>query len=129
MIQLNEDENKTVIELLGKELSTVQKAELHAIYRAISMIVDEDSIIIISRSEYAVKCITEWSIKWRENNWGKVPKKSIQNIEIVKDTIAILEEYRDKGKSIEIWHSSATPNKQGNSIAQRLARQTLLQYI
>lgn len=124
----NEDENQTIIELLDDHLSTNQKAELHAIYRALSIIVDEQNIFIVSRSDYAVKCITDWSDKWKENEWKKTPKKSVQNIEIIQDVLELLEELLSKGKRIDISHSNNIPNKQGNSIAQRFAKQALTQY-
>lgn len=126
-ICFSEDYTDTITELLDNSLSTNQKAELHAIYRAVLCITNETSINIISRSEYAVKCINVWSNKWKQNNWKNIASGTSDNKSIVRSIIEVVEDLTNSGKVINILHYNSVPNKQGNNIAHNTARDNLLQ--
>lgn len=126
-ICFNEDYTDTITELLDDSLSTNQKAELYAIYRAVLCITNEINVNIISKSEYAVKSINVWSNKWRQNNWKNIPSGTSDNKSIVRSIIEVIEDLTDNGKIVSILHYSTVPNKQGNNIAHNTARDSLLQ--
>lgn len=125
-ICFSEDNNDSITELLDESLCTNQKAELHAIYRALSCIRDESNIHIISRSDYAVKCINVWSNRWKQDNWKNIPSNTIDNKSIVRSIVELIEDLIDEGKIITVSHSSSIPNTQGNNIAHNNARDALL---
>lgn len=125
-ICFNENHIITVTELLDKSLSTNQKAELHAIYRALLCITDEINVTIVSKSEYAVKCVNEWSSKWRQNNWKNIPSGTSDNKSIVRSIVELMEELIDKGKVLNIVHYSNISSKEGNNIAHNTARDALV---
>lgn len=58
---------------LPKEFSppTNNKAEFYAIYQAILICINLKitNLLIYSDSEYAIKSLTEWVVRWRQNNW------------------------------------------------------------
>jgi ribonuclease HI len=128
-ICFNENSTDTITELLDDSLSTNQKAELYAIYRALLCITDEISINVISRSEYAVKSINVWSNKWKQNNWKNIPSGTSDNKSIVKSIIEVMEDLVDNGKIINIIHYKTVRNKEGNNIAHNTARDSLLKDI
>jgi ribonuclease HI len=125
-ICFNEDYTDTITELLDDSLSTNQKAELHAIYRAVLCITSEVSTNIISRSEYAVKSVNVWSNKWRQNNWKNIPRGTSDNKSIVRSIVEVIEDLTNDGKVINILHYNSIPNKDGNNIAHNTARDSLL---
>lgn len=128
-ICFNEDSNDTMVELLEDSLCTNQKAELHAIYRALLCITKEKDITVISKSEYAVKCINVWSKKWRQNNWKNIPEGTSDNKSIVRSIVELIEDLTDDNLIINILHRNDIPNNQGNDIAHNTARDILLENI
>ena len=125
-ICFNGDVNDTMIELLDESLSTNQKAELHAIYRALLCIIDESDIHIISKSDYAVKCVNVWSNQWRQNNWKNISYNTTDNKSIVRSIVELKDKLTDEGKNIIIYHWNNASSKEGNNIAHNLARDAIL---
>lgn len=74
---------------------TNQKAELSAMILCFGIILNnietfsEKQIKICSDSMYTIKCTTEWSIKWKQNNWKGSSGKTIQNLELVKHLVSL----------------------------------------
>lgn len=128
-ICFNEDENDTMIELLDESLCTNQKAELHAVYRALLCIINELNVYIISKSEYAVKCINIWSNKWRKDNWKSIPDGTNDNKSMVKSIVELIEDLTNEGRNIKIYHWNDILSKKGNNIAYNLARESALSTI
>ncbi|KAF2878279.1 ribonuclease H-like domain-containing protein [Massariosphaeria phaeospora] len=63
----NNDERNVSEPLVG-DSQTNQRAELVAIQRALDIAPIDRDVLIYSDSNYAIKCVTEWFIKWRENS-------------------------------------------------------------
>jgi ribonuclease HI len=49
-------------------------------------------IIILSDSKYAISCVTEWFLKWREKNWMNSSNKSVENKDLIQKILEMLEE-------------------------------------
>lgn len=88
-----------VSEAFTKSPITNQRAELYAIYKALTIITENSEfkkIIIYSDSLYSIKCVTEWIKKWEKNDWKGSTKKSVLNQDIIKSINDILIRYENK---------------------------------
>nr|POE53406.1 ribonuclease h [Quercus suber] len=87
-------DGRNVSEALSGTRQTNQRAELTAILRALEIAPKDRKIVLISDSNYAIKCATEWFQKWRINNWQNAAKKPVENKDLVSKIIESLEERR-----------------------------------
>nr|POE93059.1 ribonuclease h [Quercus suber] len=85
-------DGRNVSEALSGTRQTNQRAELTAILRALEVAPKDRKVIIISDSNYSIKCCTEWFQKWRTNNWQNSAKKPVENKDLISKIIEILEE-------------------------------------
>lgn len=83
---------RNISERLAGEVQTNQRAELTAILRALQTIPQTQSVLIWSDSMYAIKCVTEWFVKWETNGW-KTHKGPVQNRDLVE---MVLKEIRKR---------------------------------
>ena len=116
----NEFEN--VSEAFIQAPITNQRAELYAIYKALSTITDNckfSKVIVYSDSLYSIKCTTEWAKKWEKDNWTK----NIKNLDIIKPLYSLVNKYEGK---VEFKHVNSHTGKKtyaakGNDIVDKLA--------
>lgn len=91
---------------------TNNRAELYAIYYAISLVIEKytfDLINIYTDSEYSQKSLTEWITSWKKNNWKNSKNKPVENQDIIKMIDVYLEKY--KGKINIQWVRAHTANQ------------------
>lgn len=103
---------------------TNQRAELTAIQRALELAPRNRPVTIFSDSNYAIKCVTEWFVKWRENGWVNAAKKPVENKDIVERVLHLLEERRKiggKGKTVQFQWVKGHKDNEGNNRADELA--------
>ncbi len=92
-----EDEDSTLFNLnySGHVITdpTNQKAELAALSKLFQIINDNPTlfagktIVVCTDSMYSIKCITEWSKKWVENNWKTAKGESVKNANLIKNIL------------------------------------------
>lgn len=77
---------------------TNQIAELMGIKEALSIVDEFDlkRVIICTDSMYGIKCITEWSKRWKENDWKTAKKEEVKNKELIKEILEIYERCSNK---------------------------------
>jgi len=105
---------------LNIEKPTNNKAELYAIKEAIDICKInniKDKIIIITDSDYSIKCITVWYPIWKKNK-----DSNKKNIEIISEIVESI-----KGLNVEFQHIYSHTNLKdvhslGNQSADSLAR-------
>jgi ribonuclease HI len=85
-------DKRNVSEPLSGSKQTNQRAELTAILRALEVAPRDRRIIIFSDSKYAINCVTEWFLKWREKNWINSSNKSVENKDLIQKILEMLEE-------------------------------------
>ena len=110
---------------------TNQRAELTAILRALEIAPRHRDVTIFSDSQYSIKCVTEWSINWRLNNWMTSARKPVENKDLVEQILAKMEE-RDalKVKTLFEWvkgHNHDAGNEQADRLAVNGARMAALE--
>lgn len=110
---------------------TNQRAELYAIYKAlkrITKLLTFNTIHIYTDSEYSIKSLTVWIIKWKENNWKTANKKEVMNQDLIKKIDKILQKYKNKIFFSHVFsHTGKTdPHSLGNAMADKLATEGAL---
>lgn len=69
-------------------------AELYAIKKGLQLAIENFQgyeIHLFTDSQYSYNIFTSWAKKWRDNGWVKSDKKPIQNIDLIKDTLDLVE--------------------------------------
>ena len=105
---------------------TNQRAELYAIYAALSVATKKNNldIHIYSDSKYSIECVTNWINTWKQNGWMTATKKPVKNLDIIKPINNIINKYKG---TISFHHiNSHTGNDDyysiNNDIADQLAK-------
>ncbi|KAF1831705.1 ribonuclease H-like protein [Decorospora gaudefroyi] len=86
------DLSRNVSEPLRGERQTNQRAELVAVARALDHIPIDRSTLIVTDSNYSIKCLEEWCIRWEKNGWKNAAGKSVENRDLVEPILARIKE-------------------------------------
>lgn len=102
------------------DVQTNQRAELTAMLRALQVVPPTQGVLIWSDSMYAIKCVTEWYVKWESNGW-KTHKGPVQNRDLVERVLMEIRRRDSLGtKTIIKWIKGHEGNR-GNVAADGLA--------
>lgn len=115
------DNSRNVSEPLKGSRQTNQRAELTAILRALDIAPRHRDVTIFTDSQYAIKCVTVWYVKWQRNKWLTSDNKPVENKDLV-ESIRVKIEERDelKVKTLFEWVKGHNSDP-GNEAADRLA--------
>ncbi|KAJ9622380.1 hypothetical protein H2203_006599 [Taxawa tesnikishii (nom. ined.)] len=90
-------------------------------------------ILICTDSNYSIKCVTEWYLRWRDNGWLNASKKPVENKDLIekivleieeRDQIAGLESRDPRGHNmVKFQWVKGHKDDEGNIAADRLAVQ------
>ncbi|KAJ2460652.1 hypothetical protein GGF42_000705 [Coemansia sp. RSA 2424] len=77
---------------------TSNRAEFGAIKRALLILslpsmmphTEDEPVFIMTRSKYAIGCVTTWPKKWARNGWLDTRGKPIANKDMIIDIIALM---------------------------------------
>lgn len=97
--------------------TTNNKMELTAAIEAIKTIINNESVIVYTDSQYVIKGITEWIAGWKKKGW-KTTTGPVKNIELWKELDSLVQ-----GKNIN-WkwvkgHNGDPGNEKADSLAIR----------
>jgi len=92
------DSNKKIVKqengvIRGMDANN-QKAELTAILRGLrvfGMFTTISKLVIVTDSEYSIKCCTEWCKKWKDNNWKTSNGQDVKHRDIIEMIISKVE--------------------------------------
>lgn len=120
---------RNISERLHGEVQTNQRAELTAILRALQVVDANESVQIITDSQYSINCATVWASSWEKNDWKTSQGENVKNQDLVKGIRQRVRE-REKagGKTTFKWvkgHSSDAGNQAADQLAVAGARKTL----
>ena len=73
---------------------------------------------VYSDSIYAINCFTVWGPNWRKNNWTRSNGQTIENLDIIKEGVVLLE---SGDYNITIDHIKGHNGFIGNELADKLA--------
>lgn len=99
------NDSRNISEPLTIDDPTNQKAELIAIHKAVELSTDP-RVLIITDSKYSVNSLTVWYKKWIKDNWKLKNGQDVKNVELIKNTINLLQSKKTNGVSIVIKHIS-----------------------
>lgn len=121
-----DNENNVSMKLEGDDL-TNNIAELTAIIKAIQIIkkIDIEKKVIVTDSEYAIKCATTYGSKLEKNNWQTKEGKTPPNIELVKKLYELTKKYNISYKHIQAHTDRTDRHSIGNYNADKLANSCL----
>jgi len=119
--------NNVSRELIGENL-TNNIAELSAIIEAINIIKSnkKPNKIIITDSEYAIKCATTYGSKLKKKDWKS--KKDIPNLDLVKRLYELTIKYNIKYQHIPAHTGNKDRHSIGNYNADLLANKSINNY-
>lgn len=128
-----ESEFNQSIELKDDDVSKLTNniAELKAIICAIKIIISNNEFIkyknkiIVTDSEYSIKCATFYGKKLADKEWKSKKNKIIPNIELVKELYELTEKYNIKYKHIQSHTSNKDKHSIGNYYADLLANKAI----
>ena len=113
-------------ELKGDKL-TNNIAELKAVIVAINIIKNTKfkNKVIVTDSEYVIKCATTYGAKLAERDWKPKKDKPVPNLELVKEVYELTETYDIKYKHIMAHTGSKDKHSIGNYYADLLANRAI----
>lgn len=118
------------LELEGDKL-TNNVAELKAMIGAIRIIENDKHLkryknkIIVTDSEYGIKCATTYGTKLAEKDWKQKKDKPIPNLELVKELYDLTQEFGIKYKHIMAHTENKDRHSIGNYYADLLANKAI----
>ena len=120
-------ELKDVGEKFTIEPLTNQRAELYAIYKALSDISTYKKTININLytdSEYSINSLTKWIKKWKLNNWINSQGKPVKNKDILEKIDEIINNHNGKIKFNHVYSHTKKLDYDSihNDIADKLAK-------
>ncbi|KAH9842288.1 Caulimovirus viroplasmin [Teratosphaeria destructans] len=104
-------DRRNISEGLAGTKQTNQRAELTAILRALEVAPKDRKIILLSDSNYAIKCVTEWFQNWRRNSWLNASRKPVENKDLITKIITVLESRYEMNK-----HRQPDPEDEDNAV-------------
>lgn len=123
----------TLIDIIYSNLSeplsgtrqTNQRAELTAIQRALEIAPRNRSVTIYTDSNYSIKCVTEWFVKWKANGWLNAARKPVENKDLIEKILNLIEQRKNMSQEISnkvefVWVKGHATNE-GNIAADELA--------
>jgi len=124
-----DNSNNVSRELHGEKL-TNNIAELTAIIEAILIIKSYKfpNKIIVTDSEYAIKCATKYGDKLEKMEWKVKEGKNIPNLELVKEIYELTNKYNIKYQHILAHTDNKDRHSIGNYYADLLANQSINNY-
>lgn len=101
------------------DVGTNNIGELTGVYTAVKNRGDNMLQVIVSDSEYSLKCFREWIHTWKQNKYLGSNKKQILNCQLIKN---IQQEIEKSGKIYIFQWTKGHAKTQLNEICDRLAK-------
>jgi ribonuclease HI len=110
---------------------TNQRAELYAIYHALTISMNDkeiDDVFVYTDSDYSIKCITRWAPGWQKAKWTRKTGGPLKNLDIIRPLYRLYSYNRDRVHFIHVRsHTGGTDDwSVGNDKADKLAGQGAL---
>jgi ribonuclease HI len=96
--------------------------ELTGLKIAVANFGSKDFQLIISDSEYSIKCFREWYYTWKNNNFKNYAKKEIANKELIKEIFEAIEKSK---KTVMFKWVKGHNNSPFNELCDELAKNIL----
>jgi ribonuclease HI len=127
-IYFSKDNENNVSEKLEGEYLTNNIAELTAVIKAINIIkkMEFKNKVIVTDSEYVIKCATTYGEKLAKNEWKSLTKdKEIPNLNLVKKIYELTNKYNIKYKHVKAHTGNKDRHSISNYYADKLANDSI----
>lgn len=131
-VYFGEDDERNVSEKLLDPIQTNNRAELTAIFKALSLLVETEdlsktSFVLYTDSIYCIKSLTVWIEKWKLNDWKTSKKQFVKNKDLLEKISALMLQFTD----LRFNHVKAHTGKKddislGNFYADKLATNSII---
>ncbi|KAF1938376.1 hypothetical protein EJ02DRAFT_446877 [Clathrospora elynae] len=122
-VYFGQNDARNISEALRGDRQTNQRAELTAVARALDHIPIDREALIITDSNYSIKCLTVWFLNWEKKNWRNSAGKPVENRDLIEPILArIREREMCRAKTNFKW-VKGHGNDPGNVAADGLACQ------
>ena len=102
----------------GASNGTNQIGELCAVLQALRAHPGDETLIIETDSQYAIKCSTTWLRGWKRNGWRNAKRQPVKNVQLIK---AIDTEISNRPGAVNfVWVKGHAGNR-GNEFVDELA--------
>lgn len=94
---------------------TNQIAELMGIREGLKLsreYFSDKKVILCTDSMYVIKCVTEWSKKWLENDWKTAKNEEVKNSKLIKEILEIYN--KDKVEFKHVMSHMKEPEEKGS---------------
>lgn len=115
--------NRNISEALRGKRQTNQRAELTAVARALDHIPIDREAVIVTDSNYSIKCLTEWFPTWEKKGWKNSAGKDVENKDLIEPIIARIRERNMCRAKTKFQWIKGHANDPGNVAADALAVQ------
>ncbi|KHN98254.1 RNase H domain protein [Metarhizium album ARSEF 1941] len=112
---------RNVSERLAGDPQTNQRAELMAMLRALEIAPAEQTVQIISDSQYSINCVTQWALGWKQKGWKTATGENVKNQDIIRAVLDKMEERTKAGANTYFHWVKGHASDRGNVAADRLA--------
>lgn len=108
-------------QISGSELMTTNnRMEVLAAIHALRHLKESCQVDLYTDSQYLQKGVSEWIIKWRQNNWKKADKKPIKNVDLWQ----LLDEETKRHQITWHWVKGHSGHRE-NDLADLIANQAI----
>ncbi|KIE04016.1 RNase H domain protein, partial [Metarhizium majus ARSEF 297] len=120
-VYFGDGDPRNVSERLVGDPQTNQRAELMAMLRALEIAPLEQTVQIISDSQYSIKCVTQWAIGWKQKGWKTATGEDVKNQDIIRAVLDKMDERTKTGANTYFHWVKGHASDRGNVAADRLA--------
>lgn len=78
-----------------------------------------DTVVIKADSEYLVKGMTEWVLKWETNGYKSANRKPVKNSKVFQELHALTKELNTSNVEVLFWQVPREMNKEADKLANK----------
>ncbi|KYK61178.1 RNase H domain protein [Drechmeria coniospora] len=120
---------RNLSERLEGEPQTNQRAELMALLRALEIAPTNQTVRIITDSQYSINAVTQWAVGWKQKGWMTANGGQVKNQDIIRAVLDRMDERTAAGANTYYrWvkgHATSRGNMAADSLAVRGAKSAL----
>ncbi|KAG8407499.1 hypothetical protein J3459_022552 [Metarhizium acridum] len=120
-VYFGDGDPRNVSERLVGDPQTNQRAELMAMLRALEIAPLDQTVQIISDSQYSINCVTQWAIGWKHKGWKTATGENVKNQDIIRAVLDKMDERTKTGAHTYFHWVKGHASDRGNVAADRLA--------